>query len=388
MAQSIWVLTDSAQGIHEPEFQTPGPQKDEDSPAYSIRRQTLQGGVREGVDTIVVDNGKLRFTVVPTRGMGLWKAKLGKIPFGWKSPVKGPVHPNFVPVSEPSGLGWLEGFDELLCRCGLVSNGAPAFGPNGVLQYPLHGRIANLPAHRVEVMTDDSTGELSVSGLVDETRFLFQKLQLKSTYKTKVGQNGLTIVDEVTNLSGEPAEAQLLYHINFGPPVLDAGAKVVAPVKTIVPRNARAAEGIANWESYAAPQAGFTEQVYFFRPGERRGRQDLRRAQECPRHRGGEPAVQHQAVAVLYALEEHATRSQRLCDGTGARHQLPQPASVRGRTRPRGEARSRASAKFELELEFLSDEASVAAAEQKVIALQGGAKPQVFNTPQPGWTKV
>ena len=46
---------------------------------------------------------------------------------GWKSPVHGPVHPNFVPLNEPSGLGWLDGFDELFVRCGLESNGAPDF---------------------------------------------------------------------------------------------------------------------------------------------------------------------------------------------------------------------------------------------------------------------
>ena len=80
----------------------------------SAKRRTLRGGVSEGVDTIEIDNGKFRFVVVPTRGMGLWKAWLGKIEIGWKSPVQGPVHPQFVPITDPSGLGWLEGFDELI----------------------------------------------------------------------------------------------------------------------------------------------------------------------------------------------------------------------------------------------------------------------------------
>ena len=56
-----------------------------------------------------------------------------------KSPVRGPVHPSFVPLFDPSGLGWLEGFDELLCRCGLESNGAPDFDEH---------RQAALPAAR------------------------------------------------------------------------------------------------------------------------------------------------------------------------------------------------------------------------------------------------
>ena len=91
--------------------------------------------------------------------MGIWKAWLGDAkgnewPLGWNSPIRGPVHPKFVPIAEPSGLGWLDGFDELLCRCGLFSNGAPDFDERGVLLHPLHGRIANRPAHRLSVETD------------------------------------------------------------------------------------------------------------------------------------------------------------------------------------------------------------------------------------------
>ena len=53
-----------------------------------------------------------------------------------------------------SGLGWLSGFDELMCRCGLENNGAPEFNANGSLRYGLHGRIANTPAHHVELTVD------------------------------------------------------------------------------------------------------------------------------------------------------------------------------------------------------------------------------------------
>ena len=37
----------------------------------------------------------------------------------------------WVPLTEPSGLGWLSGFDELMVRCGLESNGAPDFDDSG-----------------------------------------------------------------------------------------------------------------------------------------------------------------------------------------------------------------------------------------------------------------
>ena len=68
---------------------------------WSVSKRRLRGGRRDGVDLIVVDNGALRFAVVPTRGMGLWKGfYLGNF-LGWESPITdGPVHPG---VREPGG---------------------------------------------------------------------------------------------------------------------------------------------------------------------------------------------------------------------------------------------------------------------------------------------
>ena len=120
----------------------------------SVTKRRLRGGLSEGVDEIRVHNGSFSFSVLPTRGMSLWKAWSGDEEIGWKSPVRGPVHPSLVPNNEPSGLGWLDGFDELLVRCGLESNGAPEFDEDGRLKYPLHGRIGNKPAREVSVEID------------------------------------------------------------------------------------------------------------------------------------------------------------------------------------------------------------------------------------------
>jgi len=386
MAESIWVLTDTVQGVHEAEFESPEPATGDAS--YSIRRQTLRGGVRAGVDTIEVNNGALKFSVVPMRGMGLWKARAGDTKYGWRSAVKGPVNPQYVPVLDPNGLGWLEGFDELLCRCGLISNGAPEFDADGRLRYPLHGRIANLPASRVEVGVDEGSGELSVRGIVDEARFLFHQLRLETTYATKVGENRIRITDKVTNLSGNPAESQMLYHINFGPPVLDAGAKLVAPVKAIVPRDARAAEGIKVWENYPAPQAGFTEQVYFF---------DL--ASDA---KGNVPVLLKNAhgtagVCLRYRREQlpcftlwknTAAEADGYVTGLEPGTNYPNPRSFEGEQGRFVKLAPGASVTFELELELLTVAEDVAACEAEISKLSSGLTPQVFSTPQAGWTKI
>jgi hypothetical protein len=231
---------------------------------WSVTKRTLRGGRRDGVDLITVNNGALSFSVVPTRGMGLWKADLRGTPVSWDSPVRdGPVNPAFVNLMSGGGLGWLDGFDELLARCGLENNGAPY--AEGRTTYGLHGRIANTPAHFVAVHTgDDPAGEITVEGHVDESRLFFTQVRMLTTVTTTPGSNRLTVRDEFQNLSDVPQEFQVLYHWNFGPPFLEAGAQFVAPARTVVPRDARAAEGIAHFDVYGAPEPGFAEQVYYF----------------------------------------------------------------------------------------------------------------------------
>src|SRR5262249_4638667 len=90
-----------------------------------------------------------------TRGMGLWKGRYQGDYLGWDSPIKdGPVHPSFVNLLSNGGIGWIDGFDELLPRCGLENNGAgyevKTVNPDGSESrtvFPLHGRIANTPAN-------------------------------------------------------------------------------------------------------------------------------------------------------------------------------------------------------------------------------------------------
>jgi hypothetical protein len=240
---------------------------------WSVTKRGLRGGRRDGVDLIVVDNGVLRFAIVPTRGMGLWKGFCQGNFLGWESPITdGPVHPGFVNLAAAGGLGWLDGFDELMARCGLENNGAPfeikgahADGSENRVAFGLHGRIANIPASFVAVHVDpEPPHEITVEGHVDEVRLFGPQLRLATRYSTVPGSNRMTVRDEVTNLKDQPAQFQLVYHWNFGPPFLDDGARFAAPIRSVAPRDARAQEGIDHHDRYAGPQPGFAEQVYFY----------------------------------------------------------------------------------------------------------------------------
>lgn len=230
----------------------------------SARTYTFSGGMRNGVRMVELDNGRLRLAVSPTRGMGIWRGWCGDAcRLGWDSPVRGPVHPAYVPLQDPSGLGWLDGFDEWLVRCGLLSNGAPDFDAIGRLRAPLHGHIANRPAHRVTLAIDEDAGIMRLRGVVDESRFHFRKLRLTTTLTVHADQPHFELADEITNISGSPIDFQLLYHINFGTPILGEGSQFVAPVERVMPRTEQAAQSMNRWTSYRGPQAGTPEQVYF-----------------------------------------------------------------------------------------------------------------------------
>jgi uncharacterized protein DUF4432 len=237
---------------------------------WSVRQRRLRGGLSDGVDVVEIDNGALKVDILPTRGMGLWRGSFAGIPIGWNSPVKLPVHPAFVNLDERGGLGWLAGFNELLCRCGLAFNGPPGwdtgFEDNPIQgELTLHGKIANLPAHFVDLSLDPDSGRIAVTGVIDECSMFGPCLRLVSTIETTVGSNRCAIIDEITNVSAKPAEFQLLYHTNIGRPFLEPGARFLAPTREMCPRDARSAQGIGKFDCYEAPNTDYAEQAYYFR---------------------------------------------------------------------------------------------------------------------------
>lgn len=235
---------------------------------WNIRRGSFQGGPSAGIEVIELNNGLLSVFVLPTRGMGIWKAKLKETEVGWQSPVPRPVHPQFVDLQGRNGFGWLDGFNELICRCGLSFNGPPGLdegNPSPIeSQLTLHGKIANLPAHSVEVFADDTGGVIGVTGVVDESTLFGPRLRMTSTVVTRPGSRAFVLRDDITNLGAAPAELELLYHTNIGSPFLEEGATLHCPVKSVVPRDARAAEDAHDYATYLGPTPGYAEQCYFF----------------------------------------------------------------------------------------------------------------------------
>ena len=229
------------------------------------RHGRFVGGAADQVEVVEVDTGAVRVMLLPTRGMSIWYLEAGGTRFGWESPVVGPVHPSLVPVFDPSGLGWLEGFDEFVVRCGLESNGAPEHDGEGRLVYPLHGRIANLAADSLSIEYDEASGRLEVIGEVCESKLFFKNLRLRSRLRVHAGSARVDLLDDVTNDLSRPGTMQLLYHINVGTPVLGEGSTLLAPLEELAPKDSLSASEIDAWNVYGAPESGYSERVYFAR---------------------------------------------------------------------------------------------------------------------------
>jgi peroxiredoxin len=268
------VLTDVEQNIYKETANLTSSEVTPGCPvAWSVKKYVLHGGKQEGVEVIEVNNGKLRFNVVPTRGMSIQKVVLDGLRLGWDSPVKGLVHPKFINLESRQGLGWLEGFNEWLVRCGLEFFGAPGTdefidntGKKATMNLTLHGKICNTPASMVEITVErEAPYRITVRGRVDETLLHGPKLSIMTQVSTVPDTAELQISDTITNRSAVEQEFGILYHTNYGPPLMEKGARFFGPVKQVTPINEHAAKDVDNYDKYTEAKAGFPEQVYCLR---------------------------------------------------------------------------------------------------------------------------
>jgi hypothetical protein len=387
----VQVLTSSERNVAVANWETTSHAVTPQSPvAWSVRKFKLHGGKQEGVDVIVVDNGKLQVTVCPTRGMGLLRVTQGDVRLGWDSPVKETVDPRFINLSSRGGLGWLEGFNEFTCRCGLEWSGHPGtdkfinnVGDEATMELTLHGRVANLPASEVQVVIErEAPYRIHVRGRIDERMFYGPKLELWTDLSTEPGSSAFRIADTITNRGDAPQEFQILYHTNFGPPLLGEGSTFMAAIERITPFNAHAAEGIKEYQTYAGPTAGFVEQVYKIKPaadGEGKTMAMIKNA------RGDRAASLTFNVQQLpYLTQWKNTNSLKegyvtgIEPGTGFPHnRRVERAAGRVPKLAAGESRS-----FQIDYAIHVGEAEVKTAADRVAAIQGDRKPQVDTEPE------
>jgi hypothetical protein len=232
----------------------------------------LGDGPERGVRVLAFRTGAgLSFQVAVDRGFDLLGADWRGVPIGWRSPT-GPRHPSLASPEENAGWGFLRSFTGLLATCGLDQALAPASSSAERYiypgfdrhDYPLHGRISQIPARllgygerwegeRCTLFAEAEVAQMAVFG---------ENLVLTRRLEAELGGTTIAIEDRVENRGFRPTPHMLLYHFNFGWPLLDQGSELLAPIREIVHAIHALRDQGTGYRTQGPPQADFSEQVY------------------------------------------------------------------------------------------------------------------------------
>lgn len=225
------------------------------------RHYTLSDGWGRGMRaTDVVTGGGLQYTVLPDRGMDISLASYKGMNLVYLT-CNGEAHPAYF---EPQGIGWLRTFAAgLLTTCGLTYLGPPCRDEDQDLG--LHGRISTIPARQFSDLSgwEGDTYRCTLKGLMEEGHIFGYKLRLEREITSYTGQNAIHLTDTITNFGNKPSPYTILYHCNFGYPLLSEDAEMLIEPLLTVPRDNDAVPGMSDFNRFIKPQPIYREQVFF-----------------------------------------------------------------------------------------------------------------------------
>ena len=210
--------------------------------ACGVRLSTLTDGPERGVRILEFRTGTgLRFTVAVDRGMDVGELEWRGMPFGWHS-ASGYRAPALHDPEAEGGSGLLRSFTGFMLTCGFDHARRPEkevpghFRADTVpeLMQPLHGRGALAPARLVGYgadWRDDASLVLWCEGEVRQAVLYGEHFVLRRRIEAVAGTSRFTVADRLVNEACVPVPHMLLYHLNLGWPLLDAGARFLAELQ-------------------------------------------------------------------------------------------------------------------------------------------------------------
>ncbi len=221
----------------------------------------LEEGKGKGTSLIRVRNGRgLDFTILPDKGMDIFDINFQGVQLAWIS-RNGIVANSLFDDRE---MGWLRSFGGgMLTTCGLRNVGPPQEDDGE--HYGLHGRISGTPARNVTINEywDNGLFYIEISGEVNETRVFGENLCLNRVYRVNSGSDTIELRDSITNLGKERQQLMLLYHMNWGYPLLSPGSSLSLEHNKVLLRGEDQSE-VNQWGDFLDPISGYNERVYFF----------------------------------------------------------------------------------------------------------------------------
>ena len=225
---------------------------------YTLRRVTISEGKAKGTAVIEVTTaGGLQMDILPDAGMDIGQVRYRgtNMTFisknGYDSPASiMPYETEFL-TTFPGGL---------LYTCGLRSTGGAH--RDGDEWHPLHGRYHSLMADHISTDVEDNT--IVIKGTMRETALFGHCLELKRTIRIPVFGSEITVSDELTNLTHGDEGYALLYHCNFGYPLISEKCHLELPEqRKTTPRTPFAATGLGRETTFDVPTPKEEERVFF-----------------------------------------------------------------------------------------------------------------------------
>lgn len=229
---------------------------------FGMKDYTINGGKASGMRAIELYNANgLSFTVLPDRGMDITGLSFQGINLSFLSKT-GLTAPQFFTEDKDKGF-FKSFFAGFLTTCGLSYMGAPC--RDGEENLGLHGVISNTPAYEVcpETLWEESSATLTLSGKLRQAQVFGEHLFMQRRIALAGEENCFTIEDRIENLDFAPVPFMLLYHINFGYPMLSPQCELLLPSLSITPRDKQAEDGLSTSDKMTEPVDGFEEQVFF-----------------------------------------------------------------------------------------------------------------------------
>lgn len=223
-----------------------------------VREAKLLQGRGEGVRIAEFYNvAGLRFSVVPDRGMDLYDLSYKGInlSFMTKNGITSPFEHSTLNGEFPEH--WSAG---ALVTCGLDNVGGPATGGGNS---PTHGRLTFTPAKEFNTSAkwDGDTYVLSAEGEVHQSCLFGRHLGLRRKLETGLNDKVIRIHDTVTNYEAQDEPFMLLYHINFGYPLLQGDSQIAVSKAT----TSVLSKTSTGFTAAHDPKDGIDEELYLHR---------------------------------------------------------------------------------------------------------------------------
>lgn len=237
------------------------------SQVAGVRHAELTEGNERGAGLIEVTNASgLSFSLLPGRALDIASASYKGMSLCFRGNT-GDVGPAFY---EPMGNGWLRGFfGGLLTTCGMTFVGHPEVDPEEEdEELPLHGRLSFLPSKEVRVggRWQGHNYVISAEAVIREAVMFGTCLELSRTISTTLGERNIRIYDRVENLAAERSPLMMLYHMNPGFPLLDAGTRLVVNSERSTRWHDEKEIGAEVYSVASSPRPDGGDVVYVHRP--------------------------------------------------------------------------------------------------------------------------